>query len=89
MTSIGNANITGQATPTGHPALTPENISVANQINQTNPFGGSCPGDVSISILGVSQTIPLSGACTGLTAMGAAAVAFTLLVAARLVMEGV
>jgi hypothetical protein len=91
MSSVGQSAANGQDTPSGHPGAAGQGVTVnaASQVNMTNPFGGTCPGDVSINVLGVSQSIPLGSACTGLTFMGLAAVAFTLLVAARIIFEGV
>jgi hypothetical protein len=57
--------------------------------DQTNPFGSSCPGDQSVTVSGHAFDIPFSRLCTPLQWFGAVLVAFSLLVAVRLCVEGV
>lgn len=89
LSTIGTEAATGEAQPVGHPGLTPAEIDMSNRIDQSNPYGGSCPGDLPVTLMGTTHMIPLSGACTPLTVMGYIAVAISLLVAARIVMEAV
>jgi len=69
----------------------PRGLTVTHDIgvlDQTNPWGGSCPGDIQVPVMGITVTIPLSELCTALQAMGAIAVAFTLMAAAFIVVKG-
>jgi hypothetical protein len=81
----GNSSMNGQSQPEGHPGLHPEEVQLASVLDMTNPFGSGCPSDFSFAVMGASVTVPLSGACGILQVMGAIAVAFTLLAAARII----
>lgn len=85
----GKAIANGQARPEGHPGNSPESINVSGNINQTNPYGGSCPPDINLSVYGKTVVIPLSNACDIFKWMGYIAVAFTMYAAARITMGGV
>lgn len=59
------------------------------QFDQTNPYGGSCPGDivVSLGVLG-SHSIPLSGMCIYLQLLGYIALGVTLVSSTIFVVKG-
>lgn len=83
----GNAAITG-LDPSTHPRLNKENKS-AGTLDNTNPFTNSCPADVSFHAVTGQVTVPLSSLCSSLQLLGYLAIAITLIVAARIVAEGV
>ena len=61
----------------------------ATQIDQTNPYGGTCPADKVISLdSGSSVTIPLSNWCGPMQMLGRLVVAVSLLAAAFIVFKG-
>ncbi|GLS13653.1 hypothetical protein GCM10007935_10830 [Hydrogenophaga electricum] len=82
---VGQAAL-GGGNGTDHPRSNAEFKDVG-VLDQTNPFGGGCPSDIGIPVLGKTIVIPLSQLCTALSAMGAIAVAFSLLAAAFIVVK--
>lgn len=90
LATVGNAAITGQARPDGHPANSADSQSVSFQtvIDQTDRLGGGCPVDVSVSIAGKSLAIPFSAMCDELQLVGNLMVGFCMLVAALIVFRG-
>lgn len=70
------------------PTLPVQQKAVGN-FDQSNPMGGSCPGDHTLSLAGASVVIPLSSVCSELQLMGNVLVAFTLLAATIFVVRGI
>jgi hypothetical protein len=66
----------------------PEAVIDVGQLDQSNPFGGSCPPDQTFQALGASFTIPLAAACPELQMLGNFLVAMTLLTATIFVLRG-
>jgi len=75
--------------PGDHPGKNPQTVQFQANIDQTNPYGNSCPADFSLSVMGNSVPVPLSHACGVLQWMGYVAVAFALYAAARIAFGGV
>jgi hypothetical protein len=73
--------------PSGHPANDVQAVSWT-ALDETNPFGSSCPGDFQLDVIGTSVSVPLSSACSSLQFMGLAALAFTAIACARIVFGG-
>lgn len=87
MKAIGDAALRGVSRPEGHPANEPETKSLqfSSVIDQSDPIGGGCPVDQSISVGSVSVVIPWSKACNSLQMLGNIVVAFSILAAAFIV----
>jgi hypothetical protein len=82
----GLAAINGQQGTQPH-----DNISQVNvgSFDQSNPWASSCPGDYTISLVGVSSiTVPLSSACSIFQMLGSLLVGLTLLGSAMFVIRG-
>lgn len=77
----GQNSMNGDLHPGSHPYLDPTAIDfssgVSGVVNAINPFGGSCPSDLTFQVMGTSVVVPLSDACPVLRIMGLVAVAFT------------
>lgn len=65
-----------------------ETFDLSGRIDQGSFLSGGCPADVSVDILGETITLSFAGICPALQAMGFAAVAVSLLVAARIIGTG-
>lgn len=85
--ALGNSSMTGQD-PSDHPRLNKLSINPGT-FDTSNPFSQQCPADTTISAAGASISLPLSALCSPLQWLGYLAIAFTLLAAARIVVEGV
>lgn len=82
--SQGNAAMQAGLRPSDHPGLNVTSTAFPGSLNQTNPYGGSCPPDFTLNAYGKSVVVPLSDACGMLTLLGRVAVAISLLAAARI-----
>lgn len=87
--TLGKNIANGEDRPVGHPGNSPEIVNVSGNINQTNPYGGSCPPDINLNVYGKTVIVPLSNACDIFKWMGYIAVAFTMYAAARITMSGI
>lgn len=87
--TLGKNIASGEDRPVGHPGNSPEIVNVSGNINQTNPYGGSCPPDINLNVYGKTVIVPLSNACDIFKWMGYIAVAFTMYAAARITMSGI
>lgn len=87
--TLGKSIANGEDRPVGHPGNSPEIVNVSGNINQTNPYGGSCPPDINLNVYGKTVIVPLSNACDIFKWMGYIAVAFTMYAAARITMSGI
>lgn len=89
LKSAGDAAMTGQDQPAGHPAnsATSQSVSFGSQLDQTDRLGGSCPQDVSFSLMGKAVVMPMSKACEPLQIVGQLAVAVTALACAFIVFK--
>ena len=87
--TLGKSIAKGEDRPVGHPGNSPDVVNVSGSINQTNPYGGSCPPDINLNVYGKTVTIPVSNACDIFKWMGYIAVAFTMYAAARITMSGI
>lgn len=85
----GNAALTGGDRPAGHPGNNPSSSLFTANLDQTNPYGSTCPADIPLNVMGNVVSIPLSSACDTFKFMGQVAVAFTLLAAAFVIFGGV
>ena len=72
-----------------HPANSAQSLGFSANLNQTNPYGNSCPADIQLDIMGNAVAIPLSTACDSFVLMGRFLVAVTLVAAAGIVFGGV
>jgi hypothetical protein len=90
LADVGNAAITGQARPDGHPANAPDAQSVAfsSSIDMTDRLGGGCPSDVAVNVAGRSVAIPFSSMCGNLQLVGGLMVGFCMFVAVLIVFRG-
>lgn len=84
LATKGAGMVDDNPTPQGHPANSPEvkDVGLAGQIDMSNPIGGSCPQDKTLSMGGQTFTLPLSTLCTPLQMLGQVGVAVSLLMAA-------
>lgn len=87
--TLGKNIANGDDRPVGHPGNSPDIVNVSGNINQTNPYGGSCPPDINLNVYGKTVIVPLSNACDIFKWMGYIAVAFTMYAAARITMSGI
>lgn len=87
--TAGNTALAGGDRPAGHPGLNPTSSVFSANLDQSNPYGSTCPGDLPLDVLGQHFSIPLSTACPSLQFMGQVAVAFALLSAAFIVFGAV
>ncbi|MEK6668179.1 MAG: virulence factor TspB C-terminal domain-related protein [Pseudomonadota bacterium] len=85
----GNTALSGGDRPAGHPGNNPSSSLFTANLDQTNPYGSTCPGDIPLNVMGNVVSIPLSSACDTFRLMGQVAVAFTLLAAAFVIFGGV
>lgn len=85
--AAGAAALTG-SNPANHPREQKTTVNVGN-LTTTNPFGGGCPVDTSITVIGQQIVIPLSSACSVFQLMGSLLVGLTMLCAAFIVAKGV
>ena len=87
LATVGNAAITGQSRPDGHPANSPDaqSVSFSSAIDQTDRLGGGCPVDVAVNVAGKSVAIPFSSMCGNLQLVGNLMVGFCMFVAALIV----
>lgn len=87
LATVGNAAITGQIRPDGHPGNSPDSqsISFSSTIDQTDRLGAGCPVDVSVNVGGKSVAIPFSSMCGNLQLVGNLMVGFCMFVAALIV----
>jgi hypothetical protein len=65
-----------------------EDVIDLGSLDQSNPFGSSCPSDQTFTVLGTTLTVPLADACPVLQMLGNLAVAMTLLTATIFVLRG-
>jgi hypothetical protein len=86
FSTIGTNAATGQ-NPSDHPIKGKTDVSVGT-FNQSNPFGGGCPSDYSISTSFGAVEIPFSAACGVLTLMGQLMVGLTMLCCALWLVRG-
>lgn len=90
IAKLGENSATQEAQPDGHPGKTPTDVNVSfGSIDQTNPYGTGCPIDTTVPVFGGSFVIPWSQTCGALKFLGYTLVAASLLVAARITLEGV
>lgn len=87
LATVGNAAITGQSRPDGHPANNPDaqSVSFSSAIDQSDRLGGGCPVDVAVNVAGKSVAIPFSSMCGNLQLVGNLMVGFCMFVAALIV----
>ena len=85
----GNTALSGGDRPAGHPGNNPSSSLFTANLDQTNPYGSTCPADIPLNVMGNVVSIPLSSACDTFKFMGQVAVAFTLLAAAFVIFGGV
>lgn len=86
----GEAAATGAARPSGHPALSPSVVSLgAGTFDQTNPYSDACPAALTFSVGGQSISADYCNAWPFVQALGHAAVAICLVVAARMVIGAI
>ena len=85
----GNTALSGGDLPAGHPGNNPSSSVFTANLDQTNPYGSTCPADIPLNVMGNVVFIPLSSACDTFRLMGQVAVAFTLLAAAFVIFGGV
>lgn len=87
LATVGNAALTGQDRPPGHPAndASAQSVSFASVIDQTDRLGSGCPTDVAVSVAGKSVSIPFSSMCGNLQLVGNLMVGFCMFVAALIV----
>ena len=85
----GNTALSGGDRPAGHPGNNPSSSLFTANLDQTNPYGSTCPADIPLNVMGNVVSIPLSSACDTFRLMGQVAVAFTLLAAAFVIFGGV
>jgi hypothetical protein len=83
----GTEAANGQDKPEGHPGanLEASTFSLSNLLDQSDGLGGGCPSDSVVSVGGATVVIPWSQTCGALQAVGALAVAVSLLAAAMIV----
>lgn len=87
LATVGNAAITGQDRPPGHPAndASSQSVSFSSVIDQSDRLGAGCPTDVAVSVAGKSVSIPFSSMCGNLQLVGNLMVGFCMFVAALIV----
>lgn len=90
LSTVGEGAMNGDAVPDGHPGRAASAVSLAfsEQIDQTNPFSGSCPAPLSVSVLGHSVSLSFSAICSQIEIAGRLLVAFSLLAAVFIVFRG-
>lgn len=86
FTAGAAATAAGGADPANHPRLNKTTQNIV--LDQTNPYNAQCPADISISLSGFTAVIPLASKCSTLQLMGNLLVAFTLLLAAVIIVRG-
>lgn len=87
LKTIGQAGMTGDLRPDGHPGkdAQEQSLSFASVIDQTDRLGAGCPSDVTVSVAGKSVAIPFSSMCGNLQLVGNLMVGFCMFVAALIV----
>jgi len=85
----GKSAITAGDRPGDHPGNNPDNIQFSANIDQSNPYGSSCPADFTMQAIGATVVVPLSSACDVFQWMGYVAVAFSMFGAAKIAFSGV
>lgn len=77
---------TGQQAVAGtlNDAKPTETTASVGQFNTQNPYAGTCPQDVTVSVAGRAFTIPLSQSCSWIQAVGWFLVAGATLAGARI-----
>jgi hypothetical protein len=88
LSEKGAPAMNDQSRPADHPANNGETVNLGGGFDQTNLIAGSCPPNVSVSMMGHAVSLPISDVCAPATWLGNFLVALTALACLGIVFKG-